>query len=278
MNDADLTSYFSRIGYAGPRTPSLATLRALHAMHPRAIPFESLDVLLGRPISLEPAAVQDKLVHARRGGYCYEQNLLFCDVLRALGFEVRPLLARVQWGLSPDAPVRPRSHMLLRVTCEGQLYYADVGFGGLTLTAPLRAELDVAQPTTHEPFRLVALPGDELQLRAQVHGEWRPLYRFDLQAQQRVDFEVANHFTATHPSSPFTERLMAARVAVDGRHALLNNAYAVHHRDGRTERRVIRDASELQELLEGTFAIALPHGPELDALLARLAAAPALSA
>ena len=94
MNAVDLDAYFERIGYGGPWEPTLAVLRELHALHPIAIPFEAIDVLTGDGIDLSPAAVDAKLIHAGRGGYCFEQNSLFGRALRTLGFEVEGLIAR----------------------------------------------------------------------------------------------------------------------------------------------------------------------------------------
>src|SRR3712207_6616725 len=102
----DLDSYFERIGYTGTRTPTLDTLRAIHLLHPRTIPFENLDPLLGRPVRLDAAFLRAKLIAERRGGYCYEHNLLLKDVLEALGYPVRPLAARVMWNV-PEGVVRP---------------------------------------------------------------------------------------------------------------------------------------------------------------------------
>jgi len=98
----DLDAYFARTGYTGPRTPTLETLHGLVRAHVQTIPFENLDVLLGKPIDLEPAALMQKLVHDRRGGYCFEQNTLLLEVLTALGFHVRPLSARVRWQRPRD--------------------------------------------------------------------------------------------------------------------------------------------------------------------------------
>ena len=142
----DLDAYFRRIGFAGPAGPDRATLEALHRLHPQAIAFENLDPLLGVPVRLDPAALESKLVRSGRGGYCYEQNLLFMHVLRALGFSVRGLGARVLWGAAADA-VTARAHMLLCVDLDGSRHIADVGFGGTTLTAPLRLDAEGAQRT-----------------------------------------------------------------------------------------------------------------------------------
>src|SRR5690606_30227601 len=162
----DLDAYLKRIRYTGPHTPTLNTLRAIHALHPAAIPFENLNPLLRIPVTLDPASLHAKLVEAKRGGYCFEQNLLFKDALEAIGFPVTGLAARVIWNRGEDA-ITSRSHMLLLVEIEGEQYIADVGFGGQTLTAPLRLELDVEQETPHEPFRLIEHDGDFL-LQAKI--------------------------------------------------------------------------------------------------------------
>jgi N-hydroxyarylamine O-acetyltransferase len=151
----DLDAYFARIGYDGPREPTLAVLRAITQKHPDAIPFENLDVLLGRGISLDPAAIDAKLITAGRGGYCYEQNGLFKRVLTAIGFEVTGLMARVLWMAPAGAPARPRSHMVLGVEIDGETWLADSGFGGCVLTAPLRLFSDEVQDSPNGDFRIV---------------------------------------------------------------------------------------------------------------------------
>jgi N-hydroxyarylamine O-acetyltransferase len=263
----DLDAYFQRIGYTGTREPNLATLRTLHLQHPLAIPFENLDALAGRPVRLDLPALQRKLVGQRRGGYCFEQNLLFAHVLRALGFDPVALVARVVWDRGDDG-TRPRTHMLLLVELEEGRYIADVGFGGLTLTAPLRLTADVSQATPHESFRILH-SGDLYSLEADVAGQTKTLYRFDLQPQREIDIEVVNHFVATHPSSPFLESLMAARPARDGRLALRDNRLTVRRANG-TEQRELRSAPELRAVLTQAFGIDVPEGPEIEAALGRL--------
>lgn len=153
--------------------PDLATLRTLAACHAAAIPFENLNPLLDWPVSLELAAVERRLVHEWRGGYCFEHNLLFVEALRAIGFEVGVLAARVLWG-RPEDSITPHGHMLLHIEIDGATHIADVGFGGLTLTGALHLEENVAQSTPHEPFRFVRPSDDDWRMQAQVHGEWRP--------------------------------------------------------------------------------------------------------
>jgi N-hydroxyarylamine O-acetyltransferase len=268
MSTIDLDAYLHRIGYTGPRTPTLDTLRAIQARHAEAIPFENLNPLLRLPVRLDAASLEQKMVHGGRGGYCYELNGLFAHALRALGFTVTGLAARVLWN-QPPGTYTPLTHVLLRVEVGGAPYLADVGFGGQTPTGPLRIEPDVEQATPHESFRL-ARAGDEFILQSTVRGEWRPLYRFDLREHQAIDYEVGNWFVSTHPNSHFLARLLAARPAPGRRYALNNAEFAIHHLHGETERRVLTSAAEVREVLTGPFQIELPGTPELDAVLTRL--------
>jgi N-hydroxyarylamine O-acetyltransferase len=266
----DLDAYFGRIRYGGGVAPERATLDALHRLHPQAIAFENLDALLGVPVRLDAATLEAKLVRSGRGGYCYEHNLLFMHVLKALGFSVRGLGARVLWGAQEGA-VTARAHMLLGVDLAGMRYIADVGFGGTTLTAPVSLDCAGAQPTAHEPFRLVRTGGDFV-LQAAIGQSWQSLYRFDLQEQFQADYEILNWYQSTNPKSYFTNNLMAARPVPGARYALRNNELSVHHLDGPSERRPLRTAAELRDALCGTFGLRLAGAAGLDALLTRLTA------
>ena len=268
MTAIDLDAYLQRIGYTGPRTPTLDTLRAIQARQAEAIPFENLNPLLRWPVRLDAAALEQKLVHGGRGGYCYELNGLFAHALRALGFAVTGLGARVLWN-QPPGTYTPLTHVLLRVDLGGTPYLADVGFGGQTPTGPLRIEPDTEQATPHEIFRL-SRAGEEYVLQSTVRGEWRPLYRFDLREQQPIDYEVGNWFVSTHPNSHFLARLMAARPASGRRYGLNNAEFSIHHLGAETERRVLTSVAEVKEVLAGMFRIKVPDTPELDAVLARL--------
>jgi N-hydroxyarylamine O-acetyltransferase len=265
----DVDAYLRRIGYTGSREPTLATLRAIHARHPQAIAFENLDPFLRRPVELDLASLERKLVHGGRGGWCFEHNLLLSAVLRSLGFSVTGLAARVVWN-APEDTVRPRGHMLLRVEIDGTPYVADVGFGGLTLTAPLRLVPDVEQPTTHEPFRFRCAAEAEFVMEALVRAEWRPLYRFDLQPQLRPDYEVANWYLSTHPQSHFLSALIVARAAPERRLALADRRLSIHPLAGESEQRELAGVAELRGVLEALFDIRVPAGAEVDARLARL--------
>ncbi|WP_068879213.1 arylamine N-acetyltransferase [Phenylobacterium sp. CCH12-B4] len=239
----DLDAYFARIGYAGPRDASIATLRALHALHPAAIPFEAIDCLLDRGVDISPAAVDAKLIHGGRGGYCFEHNSLFTRVLTELGFQVEGLAARVRWNAPPDAPAQPRTHHVLKVAAEGQDWLADVGFGGCVLTAPLRFASDVIQVTDHDNYRLLAIPGG-LSLEVRREAGWVPAY------------EMANWFTSTHPTSHFRHNLLCARTTPTARYGLLFNRFTTRPLDG-TPTKQILDADGIEAVLRDTFGLAV---------------------
>jgi len=252
----DLGAYFRRIGYEGPREPTLETLVRLHLLHPLAIPFENLDPLLRRPVKLDLASLQQKLVRSNRGGYCFEQNLLFMAVLKALGFQVSGLAARVLWGRGEDA-VTPRSHMLLRIELPEGTYLADVGFGGLTLTAPLRLENGLEQPTPHERFRLDR-EGGNWRMRARIGEEWRSLYRFGLEEQLPVDYGISNYFTSTSPESHFLHSLIAARPTREGRYALQNRRFRIYGANGADDSQELSSPEEICTVLKRVFGIEVP--------------------
>lgn len=260
----DLDEYFARIGYAGERTPLVQVLADIHRLHAANIPFENLDPLLGRGVSLVTDDIARKLVARKRGGYCFEHNALLGTVLKQLGFAVTGLSARVLRAVGPGV-IPARTHMALRVVSEGVDYIADVGFGGQTMSGPLKLFERGVQQTPHEPYRLDEANGD-YTLNAELAGEWRALYRFTLEESGPADYEVANFYTACSPASPFTSRLMAARAALGKRLGLLNNQLSIHTQAG-TEKRVLMSAEELAKVLEEDFGILLP-APREDTLKA----------
>jgi N-hydroxyarylamine O-acetyltransferase len=264
----DLDAYLARIGYSGSRSAKLETFEAVHLAHVQTIPFENLNPLLRWPVRLDIRSLQQKMVQEGRGGYCFEHNLLFGCALTALGFEVTGLSARVLWN-QPEDVVPARSHMLLLVDLDDRAYIADVGFGGQTLTGPLRLQQGIVQATPHEPFRLLAVSGSFL-MQACIRGEWKVLYRFDLQEQFLPDYEVMSWYLSNHPTSHFVTGLTAARPERDRRYALRNTDLTVHHVNGETERRRLATAAELRAALENVFRLTLPDAPELHATLDRL--------
>jgi N-hydroxyarylamine O-acetyltransferase len=259
-----IPAYLARIGLSGTGEPCLATLRAIIAGHTTAIPFENIDVLRGRRIRLDTDGLWDKLIARRRGGYCFEHNLLLMDVLRELGFQVAGHAARVRWG-RPEDVIAPRTHMLLSVVLPGGAYLADVGFGGLTPTGPLALDERGAQATPHENFRIVPADG-EFDLEAEIGGTWQSLYRFSPQHQMRVDYEVANWFTSTHPEALFVRHLVMTRPAEEGRYTLFDDRFTIRGRGGQNERRRLAGPVELGTVLAEHFKVALDDPADLPAL------------
>lgn len=258
----DLDAYLLHIGYDGPRAPAHVTLAGVVLRHALSIPFENIDAFLGRRPSLEPGQVAAKLVHGGRGGWCFEQNLLLGEALRALGFDVTDLAGRVVWNRPPDAVV-PRTHRLLWIRLEGRDWLADVGFGGQTLTGVLDLHSDDEQATPHEPFRLRRLARGERMLESLVRGEWLPMFRFDLHPQQAVDFEAANFQLAHDPDSHFTQTLVASRVVADGRWTLRGRELAFHALGDGTERWQMENEEAILDVLGRRIGIQLEGMPEL---------------
>jgi N-hydroxyarylamine O-acetyltransferase len=255
----DLAAYFQRIGYQGPYEATFAVLSALTEAHTSAIAFENLDVLLERPISLEPEALFQKLVTDRRGGYCFEQNGLFLAVLRELGFQVAPISARVRLQRPRDF-TPPRTHMFLRVELNGESWLTDVGVGGLSLTAPLRLVTDVEQRTPHEARRIVQ-EGARLFHQVRFGAAWEDVCEFTLEEMPLIDREVANWYTSAHPASHFKNRLIAARAAPEGeRLTLLNDEFSRRDRFGVATTRRIASPDELLSVLLEQFGLRFPAG------------------
>lgn len=254
----DLDAYFARIGYRGPRAPTLEVLNAIASAHVQTIPFENLDVLLGRPIDLEPGALEAKLIHARRGGYCFEQNSLLLHVLTELGFDAHPLSARVRYQRPRDY-TPARSHLFVRVELD-EAWLADVGVGAMSLSAALRLGDPERQTTPHEPRRLLRENG-VVYHQVQFGDGWHDVCEFTLEEMPLIDRVVANWYTSTHPSSHFKDKLLVARALPDGgRVSILNRQLTVRGRDGRAEQRVLASPDELLAALGEHFDLHFSSG------------------
>lgn len=252
--DFDREAYLQRINYDGEITPTLDQLKALHHAQLYTIPFENFDILLGRGINLEPRALFNKLVHKRRGGYCFELNGLFLMALKAFGFDARPLLGRVHITGTPTG----RGHQIELVTLQGRQWIADVGFGSDTPRAPIPLELD--QPKIHDGQKIRLIDADHFGIMVQAfkEDEWQDLYSFDLSHVCSADIDYGNHFSSTHPSSIFTFARVAALPVHDGVIAIFDT----------TLKRTISGKEEVQELAEGQAyldALKTHFGIELDA-------------
>lgn len=255
----DLDAYFTRIGYAGPRSATLETLHAITAHHAASIPFENLDVLLGRGINVEPHAVEQKLVHDRRGGYCFEQNHLMLLVLQALDYDAAPLSARVRWQRPRDF-IPPRTHLFVRVKLGRETWITDVGVGGVSLTSAIRFQSDIEQSTAHERRRIIR-EGGLFFHQVQLGEEWHDAYEFTGEEMPAIDREIANWWTSTNPNSKFRQNLMVARAGPGGTRWTLNNREFTHRRGSEIiKQHVIETPEALLELLDAAFGLHFPAG------------------
>ncbi|MGY3026332.1 N-hydroxyarylamine O-acetyltransferase [Pseudomonas lurida] len=261
--------YLQRLGYDAPPAPTLQTLQALQLRHVCTFAFESLSTLMHVPVPIDLPSVEQKVLLEGRGGYCYELNQMFLALLQELGFDACGITGRVVMGGPPEAHTA-RTHRLSLVTLEGVRYISDVGFGGMVPSSPLQLDTDTVQATAHEPYRLTFDGQGSYTLWAQVAGEWRGLYVFDLQVQAAIDYEIGNWYVSTHPDSPFVGQLKVARLAPGKRHTLNNASYAVHYLDRPSEKRTLESADELLDLLTATFGVRVPVSATLRQALDRL--------
>lgn len=261
----ELESYLDRIGYRGPRNADLATLAGLVAHQAASIPFEAIDVLLGKGVDIAPDAIFDKAVTRRRGGYCFEQNGLLRQGLDALGFAVEPRLARVLWMRPADAPLLRPTHMVLVATIAGRDFLVDAGFGNGTPTAPLAFDTTGPQPTPLETFRISPSPLGHL-LEMQTDDGWAPVYAITRERPTPDAIADANLFTSTSPESRFRRDLMLARATNEARLLLLGNRLTIRPKTGEVETRLL-DEAELERTLSTVFN--LTAEPDWRPLLAR---------
>jgi len=260
--ELDLAAYLHRTGYAGDIAPTLPALQALHLAHATHIPFENLDILLGRPIALDLASIQAKLVAGRRGGYCFEHNLLFAAVLRAFGFHFTQLSARVRHRTSA---VLPRTHMLLLVEAGGGRWLADVGFGGEGLLLPVPFGAGEEVPHFAWRYRVVEEAGAGWVLQSLRDGSWHGLYAFTLEPQLAVDYEIANHYVSTHPRSRFVQTL-TVQLPHPERRLILRDRELVEDRGAAVSAcsRTLAGEDELLQVLRQDFGLDFAPGTRFD--------------
>jgi N-hydroxyarylamine O-acetyltransferase len=254
-DELDLGAYLERTGYCGRLDPTAATMRDLHHHHVEAIPFENLDIIFGRPPVLDLASLQAKLVTRRRGGYCYEHNVLFAAVLERLGFAVTGLSARVTMGTSKP---RPPTHMCLRAEAEGDSWLVDVGFGGdgMLEPIPLRQGQQVSQGVGAWQYSLAREATGPWALRSLRPQGWLELYTFTLEPRWPIDYQVFNWYTATHPRSPFTQRPIVQKAGDSIRRSLVGGELTVVRRDWTSQTRAVAPA-DVPGVLAADFGIEL---------------------
>ena len=252
MTTANIDAYLSRIGYAGPTTPTLDTLRELHRAHLLAVPFENLDIHLGREIVLDETRLVDKIVSERRGGFCYELNGAFAALLRALGFRVSMLSAGVA---TPDGKIGPEfDHMLLLVDLD-EPWLADVGFGDC-FVEPIQLS-DKPKTDGERLFRVLDDGEYRILQRCDDAGEWSPQYRFTLTPHNFGDFAAMCRFHQSSPDSHFTRNQVCSRLTPTGRVSLTNDRLIVTENGQRHETEISSESAFTVALREH-FGIVLP--------------------
>ena len=259
MSAFDLDAYLARIGWQGSLEPTLDTLAGLTRAHITCIPFENVDVLLGRGIRIDLDSIVAKMVVAGRGGYCFEHGTLFQAVLEAVGF--RPVAHAARVVVMVPRHQSPRTHMFLTVDIEGERFMVDPGFGGHTtlLPVPLRDGAEVRDGS--DRHRMVRHEG-EWVLEAEIDGTMTALWTATLEPQLPIDFQLANHWVSTAAASPFVNRLMLRALTPGGRTAVMNREVTVSSA-GKTEKYQLADRKALRALLGEHFGFDLPDVEQL---------------
>ena len=248
-----LDGYLARVSWRGSRDPTLDTLAGVLRAHMTAVPFENLDVLLGRGVRIDLDSIYAKVVVARRGGYCFEHGTLFQAALTQLGFAPVAHAARVIM-LRPREEA-PLTHMVLTVSIDGRAFVLDPGFGGHAPLVPVPLDGDVARDGS-DGHRMVRR-GDEWVLEAQIDGSFTPLWTSTFQPAEPIDFVMANHFVSTFPSSPFVTGVMLRAFSPRGRVSMMNRDLTV--RDATVEEKsVVADRATLRSILAADFGFDLP--------------------
>ena len=254
MASSTLAAYFERIAWTGDAPPTLATLSRLLRAHMTAIPFENLDVLLGRPIRLDLQSLKAKLLDARRGGYCFEHATLFAAMLEHLGFDLSRHSARVVRFLPRDRA--PRSHMFLTVTLPEGVFVVDPGFGGPAATFPVPLVDFAADPGAKTHW--MARDGDFWVFRCKGEEGAADAWVSTLEHDLPVDFDMACHYMSTHPNSPFTKGMMASIFKADGRIGVMNRDVTI--REGAdVQKSQLDDRADLRRLLNDHLGFDLPE-------------------
>lgn len=278
----DLQRYFDRIDYHGSKDVSVETLTGIHKAHVFRVPFENLNIFLGKLIEIDFPSIEEKLVRQNRGGYCFEMNSLFATALEQLGFDVKRLQARV-WLKRPNMPEfsvdNPplKSHELLLVTIEGKPYVADVGFGGAGLMEPIALETDTENPQYGETYRLIedAHFGYMLQYLHSNYG-WSDMYTFDLNTYHPNDYIHANYYTCRSPESFFTKTRITTIASDEGRVVLQDNQLKLNRQQEPVWQKELLSIAEYQENLQRYFGITLSDEQANQLLSPLLQTAPAV--
>jgi N-hydroxyarylamine O-acetyltransferase len=243
----DLQKYLKRLQLDISVKNDFTTLQSLHRAQAFSIPFENFNVHLKHPIPLDIQSLFKKLILNNRGGYCYELNILFCELLREIGFDVTPLIGRPLYGY--NNAIRPKTHMVLKVKTQGKEYLCDLGFGGRGLIEPMELVFHQECEQFGDTFKLVPHP-EGYELQTKVEDNWVSLYSFDLTEQKYIDFELANFFNMHSPDSRFTQQVICAMPTETGRILLLDKEFKTNKAN-----KPVSSHTEYDQILSENFGI-----------------------
>ena len=267
-SELDLAAYLRRIGFAGTPAPTRECLETLIRLHASALPFENIEVLARRVPRLDLESLQAKMVHRRRGGYCFEQNTLLRNVLHAIGFQVQAMEARIRSGIPADV-LTARTHLATRVTLDGADHLVDVGCGILAPTAPLALASRDTQPAGTGLYRLVDV-GAELLLQQREPAGWKDCYQLQPSVPHMIDCEMGNWFVATWPGSKMAANLLVGRAIEGGRLRLFNRRLSVFRPEtAAPQERDLHARAEFADVLADGFGLDVAPA-DRDAVMAAL--------
>ncbi len=249
----DRSIYLDRIAYRGPLTPSLDTLQQLQKQHLLTVPFENLDIHRNETIVLQKERIFRKIVGYQRGGFCYELNGLFYELLSSLGFNARRISARTRGA--DNTLGKEHDHLAIIVTIGEQEYLTDVGFGEFTF-GPLLLSEGPEQLDERGVFRIIPYDEDYLQVQKQNGEEWAIEYAFTTQARSWDEFAGMCHYHQTDPASHFTKKKMITRPTENGRITLTADQLKITSGESIDEIQLASEAS-FNQLLKQYFGITL---------------------
>lgn len=247
--------YLERIGFMFHDGENLKEqFIRLHRNHSLAVPFEDLNSFCKLPVSLQLDDIFDKVIHKRRGGYCFELNYLFQYLLNDLGNETYSIFCR---PFSGEGVKLPLTHRMTAVLFSGELWLADVGLGGNGWVEPLRFQINEEQVQFGRTYRIVKDPYMGYVVELKQKGQFIPAVAFQLQAAEESDFEMSNYYTSSYSGSPFVNRMMCTIPTPDGRYTIRDDSFKIERNGTLEETRLETDT--FQSILQQYFCLELPE-------------------
>jgi N-hydroxyarylamine O-acetyltransferase len=245
--------YLHRIGIESTPEPTLEALNAIQRAHLYAVPYENLDILIQKPLSLKVEDLYEKIVTNGRGGYCFELNELFAWLLRQLGYGITDYFARF---LRDEPAIPMRRHHVLRAAIPGETdaYLCDVGVGTGSPTYPIRMEEGAIQRQGKAEYRLTRDAFLGWVLEELKRGEWAPVFSFTEEPQLPIDFIAASFYCERSPDSIFNKEPMVAMRTETGRITLDGNKFRRFEGDKVSEF-IVGDPKQKQRMLDEWFGI-----------------------